>query len=257
MYSCETMTGLDRHLQGAMAQAWPLLRRMVLVMAGMLGMDEDSAPERVSRGVRIAVLRILRPAEALTRRLIVLMAREMDVTEALNKRCRSAARSGGETMGSALSPIHRKAQPCGDQPKNHFILFEPLRIPRSIFADTALPARPKPKGAGPRILSFDRPFPVTPAPAPDVSASSLTGRIRALEKALAAPEKIARRHAIFLERDRRSNQLPGRINPIRPGPAPGMRSHHTPPDLKELLLFIGIEAQRGPPRPTPARLTLS
>ena len=89
------------------------------------------------------------------------------------------------------------------------------------------------------------------------SAASLTGRIRALEKALAAPDKIARRHAIFLERDRRSNQLPGRINPIRPGPAPGMRSRHTPPDLKELLLFIGIEAQRGPPRPTPARFTLS
>ena len=151
-----------------MAQAWPLLRRMVLVMAGMLGMDEDSAPERVSRCVRIAVLRILRPAEALTRRLIVLMAREMDVTEALNKPCRDAARSGGQTLGTA-----------------------------------------------------------------------------------------ARRHAIFLERDRRSNQLPGRINPIRPGPAPGMRSRHTPPDLKELLLFIGIEAQRGPPRPTPARLTLS
>lgn len=240
-----------------MARAWPLLRQMVQVMTGMLGMDEDSAPERISHGLRIAVLRLLRPAEALTRRLIVLMAWEIDVSEALNKPCHGAARSGAQTMGSALSRVHRKAQHGGDQLKNHFILFEPLRIPRSIFTDTALPARAKAKGPGPRILFLDQPFPVAPAPAPDTDAASLTGRIRALEKALAAPEKIARRHAIFLERDRRSNQLPGRINPIRPGPAPGVRSRHTPPDLKELLQFIGYEARQGPPRRPPVPSTLS
>jgi len=232
-----------------MARAWPLLRQMVQVMTGMLGMDEDTAPERISHALRIAVLRLLRPAEALTRRLIVLMAWEVEVPKDLNPVC-----------GKATQSADQKRDPAPDKDRTarpHFTLFEPLRMPRSIFLDTPAPARLKPVGPGPRILSFDRPYPVSPAPAPDTNAASLTGRIRALQRALAAPEKIARRHAIFLERDRRSNRLPGRVNPIRPGPPPGMRSRHTPPDLKELLQFIGYEARQGPPRCPPVPDTLS
>ncbi|NJM30535.1 MAG: hypothetical protein HC855_10910 [Rhizobiales bacterium] len=53
------------------------LIRIVAALFAMLGIAENAAPERISRALNSAILRILRPAEAAVRRLIVAAARGM------------------------------------------------------------------------------------------------------------------------------------------------------------------------------------
>ncbi|WP_084396267.1 hypothetical protein [Henriciella aquimarina] len=223
----------DRHLKIAMERAWPLLTGLAATLAALIGLSDSIAPKRVSRSVHIRAMRLLRPAEALLRRLIVLMAREL-----------YGNLSG--THPTALSPIHVSpdlVRVKRDQTKKaHFQLFEPLATVASCDSHRA----PKPVG-NPRILSLDAPYPAEVEKPDGLSAARLVARVRALRKVLDNPKHRAKRFARFLARKAAANTPMGRLNPVRPGWPPGARSRHTPPWLTDMLRHLGPEVRKHPP----------
>ena len=119
------MTAPDRHLTLAMARAWPQLERLAALVGVLLG---AAGRAQLSREARIGALRLLRPAEALVRRLIVLMARQMTVKAA-------------PAVSGPVDP-NCEAGKRDRSPKPRFRLFEPLPSLASVFADpeTGTPA---------------------------------------------------------------------------------------------------------------------
>lgn len=220
------MTGTD-HLALAMQRAVPLIERMVLVMSGLLGIGRDELPERISRETHSKITRLLRPVEALLRRLIILMARDVDM----------AAVTPRVVRKSAL----RRRKPASATA--HFRLFEPLSHLTSVRRGA--PARQR--GNGPRCFDLSQPFPALPEVPQDKAAAPLFHRIEAVQRALENSSRLARRYAGFLARARQPKAVPGRFCAMRPGPAPGARSAYTPPDLRDLLAFFTAEVRRGPP----------
>lgn len=218
VYRQDTMSGPDRHLTLAMARAWPQLERLAALVAALLGLFDGRVPARISRGARLGALRLLRPAEALVRRLIVMMAYLMDV----------------QPVPAALSPAHVQHETVkrgqGTQPR--FRLFEPLPGFARVFAAPAAPQGPEKAGESPA----ERP----------VSAAMLVRRLEGLEAVLAAPEAHARRYARWRARRRRMAR-PGRTDPVRPGYPPGVRSRHTPDWLKDRLVQFASALRRWPP----------
>ena len=221
------MADPDRHLTLAIERAWPLLERLVTMVQALLGMSDGLLPDRVSRQARIAALRLLRPAEALMRRIIVVMAHDISVSPP-----------------SALSPIHVSHKAVSrDQtsltrkaPQTSFRLFEPIPSFAACFGP---PAAPTATGAAP-------PKPVIAA-GDSVPSSPLAARLKGLEAVIAAPAKRAQRFAGVLARKAAEPFRAGRTHPLRPGWPPGSRSRHTPVWLKDLLLHLTRETGRGPP----------
>ena len=210
------MSGPDRHLTLAMARAWPQLERLAAMVGALLGLFDGAVPARISRGARLGALRLLRPAEALVRRLIVLMAYQMDVK-----------------TPAARGPIHvnHDAARQGQSIKPRFRLFEPLPGFSGVFAAPGTQQAPEK---------------ATKSPDEPVSAAMLARRLEGLEAVLAAPEAHARRYARLRTR-RRQRARPGRTDPVRPGYPPGARSRHTPGWLKEMLVQFASALRRWPP----------
>ena len=230
-----------------MARAWPQLSQLLARLMLVIGLSEDRTPERIPRVLRVHILRLLRPAEALARRLIVLLAREVELEQArfrLGERPSSKAQDEGRTIE-------------GGHKRSSFTFFEPLCTRR--YA----PSPQRPIGPGPRILCLDAPYPAAPATetAGDASTAPLIARLRGLKRVLERPETYALRHARFLAK--RNGPPPlrggsgwGRLSPIRPGWPPGRRSPHTPPWLADMLAHFTSEIRCGPPpMPRPASRT--
>ncbi|NJM30323.1 MAG: hypothetical protein HC855_09660, partial [Rhizobiales bacterium] len=154
------------------------LIRIVATLFAMLGFAEGAMNDRVPRPLHTAILRILRPAEAAVRRLIVAAARGMVVKPAVSR-----AMPAGEIVRKGTSKTRRPA-----------FRLEDIRPP-------LLPPEPRPKHA---LKSFS-PADLTPAmlralhrksrdlvakskPAPikdgKVNAASLAGRLEAIKGAL-------------------------------------------------------------------------
>lgn len=211
------MSGPDRHLTLAMERAWPQLERLAVMVGALLGLFDGLVPARISRGARLGALRLLRPAEALVRRLIVMMAYLMDV----------------QPVPAALSPAHVQHETVkrGLSPKPRFRLFEPLPGFSGVFAAPGTSQAPER---------------ATESPAKPVSAAMLVRRLEGLEAVLAAPEAYAARYARWRARRRRMAR-PGRTDPVRPGYPPGVRSRHTPDWLKDSLVQFASALRRWPP----------
>lgn len=240
----DTMAAPTRHLDLAMARAWPKLAALVRRIALLIGLADGALPQTISRPARILALRLLRPAEALVRRMVLVMARDMALGEpGLGALPRLSAWRTGRDAGTG-----RGVDPCAAdaQPPANFRLFEPLATLRGVFP----PLKPAGMtGAGPRILDLSQPLPpdFPEAASPEtVSPAALARRLAALQRVIAAPDPLARRHAGFLVRKRKSNRPPGRTDPLRPGWAPGARSPHSPAWLREAIAHLGAEL-RAPP----------
>jgi hypothetical protein len=218
------MECIDRHLSLALTRAWPLLERLVAALAAKTGGVNGEIPH----ALRLHVLRLLRPAEALLRRIIVLMAHEI---ESLPAPVPAAPPPGGRPT------LRRVGQPG-------FQLFEKVPGFASVFGPTFASPR---IGANPRILDLDAPYPMPTAKAdrgrrPD----RLIVRVRALQAALARRAKIARRLARYWARQKARPAGPARTGPLRPGWPPGSRDRQTPDWLKDVLLHIASEIRRCP-----------
>ncbi|WP_084417979.1 hypothetical protein [Henriciella litoralis] len=218
-------------LNTRISSAWTQIAALVASLAHLAGCAEGRFLPRIAPAVRIKALRLLRPAEALARRLIVTMAR------GLIDQARAALRPNPkEASGPARS--HTSTRPA-------FKLFEPMASFSSILGTGHFPAART--GPGPRILDLSAPYPGPPAaPQPVARPPSLAARIDALARLCADPARLALRHARKIAaHDFRSLRL-RRINPLRPGLPQGRYSRHTPDWLKDALSLFGAELRAGP-----------
>jgi hypothetical protein len=193
----------------AIARNRDALLRIVATMFAMLGLAENVMPERVSRSLRNAILRILRPAEAAVRRLIFVAAKDIKIKPSLSKalpKDKTIPRSKDET---------RKRRFCFQLSDNRGVI-EPQK--RRKFAKF-----------GPRISNFDdwTPRPAPPpkkAPEPKdgkTSAARLIDRLLAIKEALENIPKQAKRLARWKARRwRQSEHRLVHVIPLKAGRAP-------------------------------------
>ena len=174
--------------------------RMALlrIVAGLVVMVGDGL--RVPRQVRLAILAVLRPAEAAMRRLVVIAARGMEPVPVVPRQ--------GSTKRIAAPGKARRAP--------SFRLFDPRRRVGLLNA-------PRCRGHAVRLSGFGFDDPVfAKRPAEDseaVSAVAVSRRVRALNAALEDIPAQARRLVRALARAGQKY-----LRPMRPGRPPGYRA---------------------------------
>jgi hypothetical protein len=205
-----------------------VLAGVVETLFAMLGFVGEANAARLPWPTYRAVLRLLRPAESVLRRLIVVAARGLVIVPAASRPRRAGALKPGKG---------------GSQRVPSFQLFDPQ-------ARIVLPRRRRPPRVVPRIHMFNadgefitigpplRPA-KSPAPAriksPDgmVNAHRLIRRLEALDAALADIPRQARRLVRWRMREEKSEN-PSFKTPLRPGRPPGYRRRAVHP-VDELL----------------------
>lgn len=237
---------------------------LIRVVASLLAMAGPAAVPLLSGGIRLlspagwpggrptlprrlhrAMLRLLRPAEAAARRLIVVAASMLVVEGPTRRRMPkmplSTARRPCPVAPSAAVPLDgSRPLPAG------FRLFDPPR---------RLPRRDRPaSSAVPRITlpGWNEPFPVlvrdAPLPSDPVDATRLVLRLRALSGALDDLPRVARclvlrrlrqAHARDMRRDA-SGGPAHRRGPLRGGRPPGQRSPRSRRPEHEVHRILGI-----------------
>lgn len=179
-----------------------LLRLLMLLVAKVGGGVDDAAPI-IARAVYLEILRLLRPAEAALRRLIVIAARGVTV------RLRPASVF---PQSIARGQGHKPRIPA-------FVLLDPLRQ----VGPRPLPVTP---GIGPnmRVIGMAyTPMGVLQKAGAKVDATRLCRRIVALRHALETIPKQVQRLAQWRAR-RALRAGPGRVSPMRSGRPPGHRA---------------------------------
>ncbi len=197
------------------------LLRLLAVVFLTLGIAGGVAVARLPRHVHLSLLRVLRPAEAIARRLIAIAAREISVTP----------RTAGPAPSSAIPRGKKEREPV-------FALFDPRR--------QIGPIKKRVAGHGPNIRhfdGFDAPVPEWQEASPDdmVDVARLIARAKALRAALDDIPAQARRLARMMAKREAAGRPP--IRPMRPGRPPGYRERWTHPvdellsDCQELALM--------------------
>ncbi len=236
------MSGLDHHVSIAMQKAIPLLMSLIAQASAILALASRAGTTRISRIAHARALRLIRPAEALVRRLIVLLANKLHTTPLPPRAPTSAMVSEAEPQGpgSRSAAAHGSTSltmsPRGGAPS--FALFEPNPAFARMYAEGE--AIPVPARAfGP--------------PAPTCHPARLLARLEALQAAIENREALALRHARSIPR-KIAKDCFARVNPWRVGAAPGVRSRHTEPWLADMLSLFMMAIRRIPPpeRPRPA-----
>jgi hypothetical protein len=211
----------------------------LVAMAGLgLGVKPSPAPT-LPRHLRLAVLRLLRPAESATRRLIIALARGLVVTLPPPRKAPQAGKtkivptilSNGVGTGIAMPSAAPGGSPsaCAKPRALSLPLFDPMQHPFR-------PRRPQQNGV-PRISfpGFTQPFPAAsrrpPAPDDAVDSGHLGRRLEALASALDDLPRQALRFARWRTRrdaagaqskPRAAGRL-RRVWPLRMGRPPGSR----------------------------------
>ena len=191
-----------------------ILLRLIVVVFGLIGMGEGGRPASITRLMRSKVLHTLRPAESALRRMIFVMATEMErsgyVPPKWLKRAKPEISLEPNTEKRARMPAFR------------------LIDPRKWFWTTSTKSRPRAKHM-PRITIIgydedDRPEPPKPYQVPMdddlLDAEKLYGRLLAVKNALDDLPRQARRMLRLKARD--PNQFVFK-HPMRPGLPPGYR----------------------------------
>ncbi len=261
----------------------------LFAMAGLAG-DEVPGPSRGPRNATLpnpiyrAILRVLRPAESATRRLVVILARGLAVTlppirsHAAKSAPASAFVRNGIGTGIWIPPgaVVRPATPMaaaatstgtGTPSVPAFPLIDPLKA----FGASGLhgPARGVPRICTP---GYSDPFPLPPRPVPSlddtVNAERLCRRLQALRRALDDLPGQAKRLARWQakqDRERRrdlgcttgsgagagtsngTSRRPIRLSPFRPGWPPGHRArpiHEVDAILRECHTLARLALER-------------
>ena len=187
----------------------------LFVLAGL----GTSGPARLPRHLVSYVLRILRPAETATRRLIVIAAHTispihppfgaflhgLDPNKARGRRPCSGG--GADDGGTARVPAFALADPVKR------FSCEPRRRRARSFPRIS-------------VLGVSDPAPLPPVPTPEdpVAAGALCGRLKALKRALDDIDGQARRLVRWQARRERAFSSPARLSPLRNGRPPGGRT---------------------------------
>ena len=227
------------------------LRGILITLVAMAALAEGGTtlPRRLHR----AVLRLLRPAEAAARRLVIVVARGMKLpvlTPARQPKLAPVVLPKGARfvtlrhLGLAGGNFVKTARPA---PRTlSFPLIDPLRSPfrrRHVSSRTV-----------PRIWAtgMAKPVPIPPPPLPNdpIDATRLTLRLQALGRALEDLPAQARRLMRWKARRARAQALGrrGRLWPLRSGRAPGSpkRPTHEVHDVLKDLQYFAWAAQEQP-----------
>lgn len=219
---------LDRTLQ----RLWQRLARLA---ASLLVMVEQSGPATPPRWIRPSLL----VAEALTRRLLMLEARDLGPLQPLPART-APSTGNARAAGSALAPSRRGFQ-----------LTEPIASLRAGFwieGQSKGRFGPRPQ---PRILEF------LSSDSPNIAAdrtdrsNKLAGRLHALLTVIDEPVAAARRMARRMAPRASKTGLIRKRSPLRAGPPPGSGSRQLAPWLAEALSMVSLELRLHPP-PAPS-----
>jgi hypothetical protein len=188
------------------------LKGIIEVLFALLGLDGTDAASRIPRSLHSAVLSVLRPAESVLRRLIVIAARNVAVKLAPSRPMPVGKITG--KGGGILLPA--------------FQLFDPrkrVKGPRARKFTRIVP-RIHVFEYDPRVAAlFPAPRPVViPPPPPDglASATRLHRRLQALKSALDDLPRQARR-LVRLQERRKASPWPKSTLPLRSGHPPGYR----------------------------------
>jgi hypothetical protein len=198
------------------------LSRIVAALIAMVGLGADGTVARLERATYRAVLRVLGPAEAAVRRLIVIAARglkvELKPPRPFPKGHARAAKRGARVAFQLFDRRKRYGRRRGRRfakvaPR---IIFFDDDHPRTIFLDMIRAARP---------VAIPAPAPVAePEPDDTVDASRLGRRLAAIKLALDDLPGQARRLARWRARRARRKGLSFSW-PLRIGRPPGHRQN--------------------------------
>jgi hypothetical protein len=188
------------------------LQSILATLLYMLGLDDGPGPERISRTLHNAALRLLRPAESAVRRLIVIAAQGLVVKLRPSRTGPILAAPGGK--GSSRPPSFRLFDPpC--RTREHPWRTPVRGIPRiHVFTGD-------PRIAAVWAAAAPR---ANPAPEPDttIETAPIRRRLAALEAALGDLPRQARRLARWqAKREKLPDAKPK--SPLRPGRPPGHR----------------------------------
>ncbi|WP_139792377.1 hypothetical protein [Henriciella litoralis] len=233
------MSPFDPFTLRAIERAWPLLIGLGREIAGLTGKTERGVHFVISRHKRNFLLRLLCPAEALLRRLIMAMA----INLLAEKKVRLCVRPPAAKPNLVAPRAKRAAREASVR---NFSLNEPVP---SLASCIGAPGPNPFKRGNPRILDLSKPYPVLQvttdtAPRPPRLEARINAFLARLEKPAPAAEKLAR--AIL--RFRAAPPGKRKRGPIRPGLPPGLRSQHVPRWLAEILRHLSVEIRRADPR---------
>jgi hypothetical protein len=201
------------------------------VLAALVGMAELANGGSLPRQLCRTILRLLRPAEAAARRLVIVLAQQLVATMPAPRPRKSKPKPGsifvrdGKGTGIVLPPGMRPAdlQPLRAQPPRTLSipLLDPLRLRRAGNRSGGMPRICVPGSIAPSLL------PVRRALSADdpVDASRIRLRLQALGRTLDDLQGRAKRMARWLAR--RNACLTRRLWPLRPGRPPGSRPRPT------------------------------
>jgi hypothetical protein len=206
------------------------LKRILAALVAMAGLADGRAGT-LPRHLHRAVLRLLRPAEAATRRLVIVAARGIVVSPPPLPSAVPLPRKRGRIRFVPASPL---ILPCeageGDHAERGGGGTAMRRLTLPLFDPLRLPSRRRPVASGvPRISvpGYSAPFSLPPPPSPDdpVNAARLGLRLTALATALDDLPAHARRFARWRARRdaQKGESRPRRLWPLRPGRPPGWR----------------------------------
>ena len=222
------------------------LKRILAGLVTMAGLGSAGGPATLPRFLYLAVLRLLRPAEAAARRLAIALARGLVVTlppRKVGKPSRSEVVLTVVTMQAgvrsrlvwkpgarfpSVTPLPPRAIPG----RLAFPLLDPLQRP---FRPRR---RPVPAHLAPRVwtpgVTEPRPLPPPPSRYDPVDARRLGLRLAALHRVLDDLPAQARRFARWKARRDRARELGGnfRLWPLRGGRPPGGRLSRFDPDAR-------------------------
>ncbi|WP_026480987.1 hypothetical protein [Ahrensia sp. 13_GOM-1096m] len=207
--------------QGAINVNREALQRILAVLFTMAGLATAPLP----RGVRLPLLRVLRPAESAVRRLIVIAARGINVK--LQNR-----------PAPDFSKLPRKT--------DHVPSFE-LFDRRKRFAEKRAALLPH-KGV-PRLTIWNAPKPIAAPTARGDHEARVMLRLKALQNALNDLPKQAQRLARHQARRATLPAGPKCVGPLRPGypPAHKKRSDHAVDFILRECHALAMQARTLPP----------
>jgi hypothetical protein len=209
----------DQDMEIVAPEGWARLDRVVLMAADLLGPVANAI---LPKGIAAKILAILKPAEALARRLLYLLAPTITLKPA-------PPAKAGASPSSVPAPTARNPGLRRDSRK-------------ILFRLTEAPTR-GPKPTGPRIRYLDGPPapPKPPArPSAPQTAAKLRDRLIALSMVLGDPDHHARRLARFLAR--RAASGTARPVPFNFENVPGLGRKRLDEDLRDALEFTNAAA---------------
>jgi hypothetical protein len=214
------------------------LTAILATLIAMLGLTGTAPLGRIPRLLHRTVLRVLRPAESATRRLIVIAARGLVLKPV-------APRPMPQGGIAGKSGTRRPSFPLFD-PRKHFDLGR--RPPRPRFIPRITTMRVDAWGDTVFTCSSDAPRPKARARKPDdgqVDATRLARRLEALKAALADLPRQAKRLVRARARRDKVPRLQSQ-SPMRPGLPPGYRkrSDHDVDDVLKECHALARDALR-------------